>query len=255
MSEREISLKVRVWRQAAAGRPGSFEDHSVSGVSTGLSFLEMMDMLNEQILTSGGEPITFESDCREGICGACGFMINGQAHGPERGTTVCQLHMRHFQDGDLLILEPWRAEAMPVEKDLMVDRSSFDRIQQAGGYTSVNCGNAPEANSMLVGKDDADLSMANAACIGCGACVASCVNASANLFVGAKISQFALLPQGQPERKRRALRMVGKMVAEGFGSCSNTLECEAACPKEISVESIARMNREFVGAALSYEER
>ena len=249
-----LQITLKVWRQDDVGAKGSFETYELSDVSTDSSFLEMLDQLNEQLLHEGKMPVTFEHDCREGICGSCGFMINGQAHGPERGTTVCQLHMRSFKSGETLVLEPWRAKAFPVLRDLLVDRSPFDRIQQAGGYIASNVGNAPEANSIPMGRDDAAEAFAAAACIGCGACVASCKNASASLFTSAKIGHLAHTPQGQPERARRAARMVDAMQDEGFGACSNTYECEAACPKEISVKYIQQMNRDYLLAKLTDEE-
>ena len=215
-----------------------------------MSFLEMLDLLNEQLLKRGEDPIAFDSDCREGICGMCALMINGRAHGPRRSTAVCQLHMREFKDGDKIYLEPWRAKAFPVLKDLIVDRSAFDRIQQAGGYISVNTGSAPDANAIAIGKESADIAMDSASCIGCGACVASCKNASAMLFVSARLGQFAHLPQGQPQRRKRALDMVHAMDKEGFGNCTNQYECEAACPKDISVNFIREMNLEFMKASL-----
>ena len=246
-----LSLTLEIWRQSGPDDAGRFETHQVDGVSTHLSFLEMLDLLNERLIEEGKEPIVFEHDCREGICGSCGIMIDGQAHGPEKGTTVCQLHMRKFRSGQKLVLEPWRAAAFPVLKDLQVDRRAFDRIQAAGGYASVNCGNAPDANAMPVGSDAAEAAMDAAACIGCGACVAACKNASASLFVAAKVSHFSMLPQGQPERLRRTWRMVTAMDAEAFGSCTNTLECEAACPKEISTRWIQLLNRDYIRATLS----
>ena len=249
-----INVTLEVWRQPGAKAQGRFERYEMNGVSTHASFLEMLDGLNEKLINEGKEPIAFEHDCREGICGSCGFVINGQAHGPDRGTTVCQLHMRRFKSGTHLVLEPWRAKAFPVIKDLIVDRGAFDRIQQAGGYNSTNVGNAPDANAVLVGRDAAALAFDAATCIGCGACVAACPNASAMLFTAAKVGQFAVLPQGQPERTRRAVRMVAQMDAEGFGACTNTLECEAACPKEISTAWIQRLNREYLGAAIASEE-
>ena len=249
-----LNLTLKVWRQGDASEKGAFETYQLSDVSPDSSFLEMLDQLNEQLIQEGKMPVTFEHDCREGICGSCGFMINGQAHGPERGTTVCQLHMRSFKSGETLVLEPWRAQAFPVLRDLLVDRSPFDRIQQAGGYCSTNVGNAPEANSNLMGRHDAAQAFHAAACIGCGACVASCKNASASLFTAAKIGHLAHTPQGQPERARRAARMVETMELEGFGACSNTYECEAACPKEISVKFIQQMNREYMRAKLTDEE-
>lgn len=252
--EKIVSINLRVWRQKGPTDAGHFDDFPGVKISTEASFLEMLDLVNEQLIVGGKEPIAFEHDCREGICGTCGFVVNGFAHGPDQGTTVCQLHMRRFKDGDSLTIEPWRARAFPVIRDLMVDRSAFDRIQRAGGYNSVNVGNAPDANSVPIGRDAASAAFDAAACIGCGACVAACPNASAMLFVGAKVSHLSLLPQGEPERERRALRMVEQMDAEGFGACSNTLECEAACPKQISVKWIQRLNREYLRAAFTYED-
>ncbi|MGB0591912.1 MAG: succinate dehydrogenase/fumarate reductase iron-sulfur subunit [Myxococcota bacterium] len=248
-----LDLTLKVWRQTGPQDSGRFETYQVKGVSEHVSFLEMLDQLNGELIADGKEPVAFEHDCREGICGSCGFMIDGQAHGPERGTTVCQLHMRLFKSGQTVTLEPWRAKPFSIMKDLMVDRNAFDRIQMAGGYASTNCGNAPDGNAVPVGRVDASAAFDAAACIGCGACVASCKNASASLFVGAKIGHFAKLPQGQPERARRALRMVAQMDAEGFGSCTNTLECEAACPKEISVFWIQQMNRDYLNASLAHD--
>ncbi len=224
------------------------ERYEAKDVNADMSFLEMLDVVNERLIAAGQEPIAFEHDCREGICGSCGFMINGAAHGPQRGTTVCQLHMRHFKDGDELYLEPWRAKAFPVIKDLVVDRGAFDRIIAAGGYITAHTGSAPDGNAIAVPKENADRAMDAAACIGCGACVAACPNASAALFTGAKISHLGLLPQGQAERSRRALRMVARYNEELFGSCTNIGECEAACPKEIKLENIARMNRDYLKA-------
>ncbi len=246
-----ISLKLKVWRQKNSENKGRFENYEIPDVSPEASFLEMLDQLNETLVSNGEEPIAFDHDCREGICGSCGFAINGQAHGPERGTTVCQLHMRKFKDGQILVLEPWRARSFPVIRDLMVDRAPFDRIQEAGGYCSVNAGNAPDANAMLISKEVAEEAFEAAACIGCGACVASCKNASASLFVSAKMGQYSLLPQGQPEDAKRTVRMYEQMEEEGFGACSNTLECEAACPKEIGVKWIQRMNRSYVKAKVT----
>ena len=240
-----LRLKLLIWRQARPGAPGAMVPYDVENISTDMSFLEMLDVLNEQLTLRGDDPIAFDSDCREGICGMCGLVINGQAHGPNRSTTVCQLHMRFFKDGDTITIEPWRARAFPIIKDLTVDRSAFDRIIAAGGYVSSNVGAAPEANSILVPKVVAEAAMDSATCIGCGACVASCKNASASLFVGAKIAQMAYLPQGEPERARRAVRMVYQMDGEGFGSCSNEGECEAVCPKGINLSNIATMRREF----------
>lgn len=253
-NENKINLKLKVWRQRGPDQPGSFEEHEAKNVSTDESFLEMLDQVNENIVKNGGEPIVFDHDCREGICGSCGFMINGEAHGPQKSTTVCQLHMRQFKDGDQLTLEPWRASAFPVVKDLMVDRSAFDRIITAGGYISANTGNAQDANSILIPKVDADEAFSSATCIACGACVASCKNASAALFTSAKISHMALLPQGQAEAERRALNMVEQMDAEGFGSCTATGACSASCPKDISLVNIARMNREYLKASLNKKE-
>lgn len=249
MSSKTIDIKLKVWRQAGPDKPGAFEVYDAKGISTDASFLEMLDVVNDRLVLDGKEPIAFDHDCREGICGACGAVVNGQAHGPELGTTLCQLHMRKFSTGDTIVLEPWRAVAFPIVKDLVVDRSAFDRIQQAGGYVSVRTGSAQDANALPVNKKSADAAFDAAACIGCGACVAACPNASAMLFTSAKVSQFALLPQGQPEREKRVLGMVRQMDAEGFGNCSNHYECEAACPAEISVKYIAKMNREFARAA------
>ncbi len=251
MSSNTMTLYLKIWRQPDADSEGRLVDYTVSDVSPDMSFLEMLDVLNEELTKKGEEPIEFDSDCREGICGTCGMVIDGVAHGPWRRTTVCQLHMRAFNDGDTITIEPFRAEAFPVVKDLVVDRSAFDRILMAGGYISINTGSAPEANSLPISKAMADEAFDAAACIGCGACVAACPNASASLFVSAKISQFALLPQGQPERKARALSMVAKMDQEGFGNCSNHGECEAVCPKGISIKHIARMRREYFKAVVS----
>lgn len=245
-----IDLTLDIWRQAGPDVKGGFETHEMKGVSTDLSFLEMLDVLNERLLNENKEPVAFEHDCREGICGSCGFMINGMAHGPDRGTTVCQLHMRRFKTGQRLALKPWRAVAFPVVRDLMVNRAALDKIQAAGGHTGVNVGNAPDANAMLIAKDDAGEAFDAAACIGCGACVAACKNASAMLFTSAKVGHFAMLPQGQPERSRRVVRMFSEMEAQGFGACSWTQECEAACPKEISVKWISRANKDFFKARL-----
>ena len=245
-----MRVNLEVWRQSGPGKEGIFEKYEVTDVSEDTSFLEMLDILNDSLEAAGRAPIAFDSDCREGICGTCGMVINGRAHGPGQGTTTCQLYMRQFADGETLVLEPFRAAAFPVTKDLVVDRSAFDTIMQAGGYVSVNTGGAPDGNAIPVPKDKADLAMDAAQCIGCGACVASCKNASAMLFVVAKVSQFALLPQGDPERARRAARMVETMDALGFGNCSNEFECEAHCPKSISVANIARLNRELIRAKL-----
>ena len=249
-TELKINLKLKVWRQANSNVKGSFKNYELSGVSTHMSFLEMMDTLNQKLIHAGEDPVAFDHDCREGICGSCNMQINGNPHGPEKGTATCQLHMRKFKDGETVVVEPWRAKGFPVQKDLVVDRSAFDRIISAGGYVSVSTGSAQDANCLPVSKELADYAFNSAACIGCGACVAACKNASASLFVAAKISQFAVLPQGQPERQKRALAMVAQMDAEGFGACSNTGSCSAACPKEISLEVIARMNREFLTASI-----
>jgi succinate dehydrogenase / fumarate reductase iron-sulfur subunit len=241
-----MRINLRVWRQTGPAAPGRLVDYVAEGVLPDMSFLEMLDVVNEGLIAKGDDPIAFDSDCREGICGTCGFLINGLPHGPMRATTVCQLHMRSFRDGDTLLLEPWRAAAFPIIKDLVVDRSAFDRIIQSGGYTSVNVGGAQDANAILVAKMTSDNAMDAAQCIGCGACVAACKNASAALFTSAKISHLALLPQGQVERHSRVLKMVDRHDAEGFGSCSNEGECEAVCPKEISITNIARMNRDYL---------
>jgi succinate dehydrogenase / fumarate reductase, iron-sulfur subunit len=249
MEHNNINLNLKIWRQKNAAAKGHFENYPVSNISTEMSFLEMIDVLNEKLVSEKKEPIAFDHDCREGICGMCSMHINGRAHGPWKGTTTCQLHMRAFKDGETITVEPFRAGAFPVIKDLVVDRSAFDRIQQAGGFVSVNTGNAQDANCLPINKDDADTSFAAAACIGCGACVAACKNASAMLFVSAKVSQYSLLPQGQPERTTRVLNMVAQMDKEGFGSCTNTGACEAECPKEISLTNIARLNREYISAS------
>jgi len=241
-----MHLTLHVWRQKSAGQPGRMVQYEAKDVNPAMSFLEMLDVVNESLTLNSEDPIAFDSDCREGICGMCGFMINGVAHGPRRGTTVCQLHMRKFRDGDVLYLEPWRARAFPVIKDLVVERSAFDRIMAAGGFVSVSAGSAPDGNTILVPKPDAEIAMDAAACIGCGACVAACPNASASLFTGAKITHLGVLPQGQPERFERARGMVAQAAAEGFGSCTNIGECEAVCPKEIKLGVIARMNRDFI---------
>jgi succinate dehydrogenase / fumarate reductase iron-sulfur subunit len=247
---KHINLKLKVWRQKTQDSKGRLESFKAENISKDMSFLEMLDVVNEKIILSGKDPIAFDHDCREGICGACGAMINGRAHGPEKGTTLCQLHMRHFSNGDTVVIEPWRSRAFKVVKDLVVDRSAFDKIIQAGGYISVNTGGAPDGNAIPVPQEVADKAMDAAECIGCGACAAACPNASAMLFTGAKISQFALLPQGHPEAKKRALSMVGEMDKLGFGNCTNEKECEAECPKEISTINIARMNREFLKSGL-----
>jgi succinate dehydrogenase / fumarate reductase iron-sulfur subunit len=245
-----MNLTLKIWRQPSAAAKGEIKTYRISGINDHMSFLEMLDVLNEDLQKKGEDPIVFDHDCREGICGACSLVINGRPHGPQQ-TTTCQLHMRSFKDGDTIFIEPWRAGAFPVVKDLMVDRSAFDRIQHAGGYVSVNTGSAQDANAIPIGKEIADEAFNSATCIGCGACVAACKNASAMLFVSAKISQLAMLPQGNAERKRRAEGMVAQMDKEGFGACTNTGACEAECPKEISISNIARMNREYFGAKLS----
>jgi succinate dehydrogenase / fumarate reductase iron-sulfur subunit len=245
-----MSLTLKIWRQVGPHAKGHLETYPITDVSVDMSFLEMLDVLNENLIHQKIEPIAFEHDCREGICGACSLVINGVPHGPDEATTTCQLHMRRFREGDTIVIEPFRANAFPVVRDLVVDRSSFDRVIAAGGFVSVRTGGAPDANSISIPTDIAELAMDNAACIGCGACVAACKNASAMLFVSAKVSQLALLPQGQPEREKRALSMVSQMDEEGFGNCTNTEVCEAACPKEISVEGIARLNREYLCASL-----
>ena len=243
-----MKIILHVWRQKNAGDQGRMARYEAPNVSEHMSFLEMLDVLNEDLLAKGEEPVAFDHDCREGICGMCGCMVNGVAHGPERETTLCQLHMRHFKDGDELYLEPWRAKAFPVIKDLVVDRSAFDRIIAAGGYISVATGSAPDGNAVLVPRDNAERAMDAAACIGCGACVAMCPNASASLFMAAKIAHLGLLPQGQPEREQRVTAMVAQANQEVFGSCTNMGECEAVCPKGIKLEVIARMNRDFLSA-------
>ena len=244
----KLNLTLKVWRQRSAQSQGQFQTYKLRDVSTDSSFLEMLDQLNEQLIQLGEEPVAFDHDCREGICGSCGMMINGQAHGPERKTTTCLLHMRQFRNNDTIVIEPWRANAFPVVKDLVVDRSAFDRVISAGGYVSVNVGSAPDGNAVPIPKVDADTAFDSATCIGCGACVAACKNASAMLFTSAKVTQLSLLPQGQPERERRVLAMVARMDEEGFGGCTNTNECEAACPVGISVENIGRLNHEFIRA-------
>ena len=249
-----MKLKLRIWRQKSAASPGGLVDYLLDDVSPDSSFLEMLDLLNEQLLARGEEPVAFDHDCREGICGMCSLVIDGVAHGPQRATTTCQLHMRHYRDGDTITVEPFRARAFPLVKDLVVDRSAFDRIMSAGGFVSVNTGGAQDANAILVGKTEADLAMDAAACIGCGACVAACPNAAAMLFVSAKVGQFAHLPQGQPERERRVLGMTRQMDREGFGNCRNYYECEAVCPKQIPVRFIAEMNRDWRKAAACHHE-
>jgi succinate dehydrogenase / fumarate reductase iron-sulfur subunit len=246
-----MNLKLKIWRQKGVDDKGKMVDYQVANISEHMSFLEMMDVLNEQLVNSGDDPVSFDHDCREGICGSCSMFINGEAHGPVKGTTTCQLHMRSFKDGDTIFIEPFRAKAFPVIKDLVVDRSAFDRIQQSGGYISVNTsGNTQDANATPIPKHDADLAMDAAACIGCGACVATCKNSSAMLFTGAKISQYALLPQGRVEARDRAQNMVAQMDAEGFGNCTNTGACEVECPKGIDLSNIARMNRELLSGSL-----
>ncbi len=250
MSAGNMKLTLKVWRQKNANDKGRLETYQVKDISPDMSFLEMIDVLNEQLIIESKEPIAFDHDCREGICGMCSMFINGRAHGPKEGITTCQLHMRSFKDGDTIVIEPWRAAAFPVIKDLTVNRSAFDRVIAAGGFISVNTGNARDANSLPIPKDDADASFMAAACIGCGACVATCKNSSAMLFVSAKVSQLALLPQGKVEASTRALNMVKAMDEEGFGSCTNTGACEVECPKGISLENIARLNREFLVGAV-----
>lgn len=247
----KIDLDLQIWRQKNSGTAGEFETYALDNISTDMSFLEMLDVLNEQLTKEGRDPVAFDHDCREGICGMCGSVINGVAHGPEKEITLCQLHMRNFKSGDTLVIEPFRSRAFPVKKDLLVDRSALDRIIQAGGYVSVNTGGTPDGNALPVSAQTAELAMDAAACIGCGACVASCPNGAAMLFTGAKVSQLCLLPQGQPERRQRALAMVETMDTEGFGNCSNEKECEAVCPKGISIRNIARLNREYLNAVLS----
>lgn len=246
-----MNLTLKVWRQKNSKDAGKFVPYNVKNISPDMSFLEMFDVLNEELITKGDEPIAFDHDCREGICGMCSMYINGRPHGPLRGVTTCQLHMRSFKDGDTVTVEPWRAGSFPVIKDLAVDRSAFDRIIASGGYISVNTGNAQDANNIPIPKEDADDAFSAAACIGCGACVAACKNASAMLFVSAKVSQLALLPQGKVEKQTRVEKMIAQMDAEGFGSCTNTGACEAECPKEISLTNIARMNREYFNAKLT----
>lgn len=245
-----MNLTLKIWRQKNAKEAGNFVTYQVADISKEMSFLEMFDVLNEQLINKGEDPVAFDHDCREGICGMCSMYINGRAHGPAQGTTTCQLHMRKFNDGETITVEPWRASSFPVIKDLVVDRTAFDNIIASGGFISVNTGNAKDANNIPIPKDDADNAFAAAACIGCGACVAACKNSSAMLFVSAKVSQLALLPQGQIERETRVLNMVKTMDDEGFGSCTNTGACEAECPKEISVENIAHLNREYLMANL-----
>lgn len=246
-----INLTLKIWRQANSDALGAFETYPLDGIHTDMSFLEMLDVLNEKLTKEGKDPVAFDHDCREGICGMCGAVVNGVAHGPEKEVTLCQLHMRHFKSGDTLVIEPFRSRAYPVKRDLLIDRSALDRIIQAGGYVSVNTGGTPDGNSIPIPSQQAELAMDAAACIGCGACVASCPNGAAMLFTSAKISQLALLPQGQVERKKRALTMIAQMDKEGFGNCTNARECEAVCPKGISIRNIARMNKEFFKAVLT----
>jgi succinate dehydrogenase / fumarate reductase iron-sulfur subunit len=241
-----VKINLKVWRQSNSSVPGSFQSYEVDNVMPDMSFFEMLDMLNNSLIQKNEQPIAFDHDCREGICGTCGVVINGRAHGPLKGVTSCQLHMRSFKDGDILTIEPWRAKSFPVVKDLVVDRKSFDRIMESGGYVSVRTGGAPDANSIPIFKENADEAFDSATCIGCGACVAACKNSSAMLFVGAKINQYALLPQGQVEHSKRVKNMVTQMDAEGFGSCTNTGACEADCPKEISIDNIVKLNKEYI---------
>ncbi|MFV0437320.1 MAG: succinate dehydrogenase/fumarate reductase iron-sulfur subunit [Desulfopila sp.] len=244
-----INLTLQVWRQKNSDSPGQFQTYTLNDIDTDMSFLEMLDVLNEQLTKQGEEPVAFDHDCREGICGQCGSVVNGVAHGPEKEVTLCQLHMRHFQTGDKLVIEPFRSRAFPIKRDLLVDRSAFDRIIQSGGYVSVNTGGVPDGNTIPIAEQVAELAMDAAACIGCGACVASCPNGAAMLFTSAKVSQLALLPQGHAERKKRAQAMVAAMDTEGFGNCTNHKVCEAVCPKAISIRNIARLNREYAKAA------
>ncbi len=253
MDGKTISLTIKVWRQKNPDTPGAFQVIEARDISTDISFLEMLDVVNEGLEREGGDPVAFDHDCREGVCGSCGAVVNGKAHGPQAATTLCQLHMRKFNDGDTIVVEPFRARAFPLVKDLVVDRGAFDRIIQSGGYISARTGAAPDAHAVPVKKADADRAMDAAACIGCGACVAACPNASASLFTAAKITQLCKLPQGHPERNRRVVAMVRQMDAEGFGSCSKHYECEAACPKEIKVENITLMNREYLRALAGIE--
>ncbi len=249
-----ITLNLKVWRQKSPTAKGAFETHVIDNVSEHMSFLEMLDVLNEQLIGKRQQPVAFEHDCREGICGTCSLVINGRPHGPQQGTTTCQLHMRHFKDGETVYIEPWRSTAFPVIRDLVVDRNAFDRIIQAGGYISVNTGSAPDANDIAVQKHNATAAFDAASCIACGACVAACPNGSAMLFVGAKVSHLALLPQGEIESQRRAQAMVAQMDSEGFGRCSNITACQAECPKNISVDNIARLNRQYIGSVFGAQE-
>ncbi len=249
-----MDLTLKIWRQNSSREKGRLESYKIKDIEGDSSFLEMLDKLNDELEVSGVEAVTFDHDCREGICGSCSLVINGVPHGPERGTTTCQLHMRHFKDGDTIVIEPWRAKAFPVIKDLMVNRSAFDRVIQAGGYVSINTGGTPDANSIRIPKSAADAAMDAAECIGCGACVAACKNASAMLFVGAKATHLGTLPQGEPETAERAISMVRAMDREGFGNCTNQYECEAACPKEISIRSITKLNKDFIRSSLLKKE-
>jgi succinate dehydrogenase / fumarate reductase, iron-sulfur subunit len=255
MEHYSMNLTLKVWRQKNSSDKGRFETYKVENISSEMSFLEMFDVLNERLIHEGKDPVAFDHDCREGICGSCSMYINGRPHGPWKANTVCQLHMRAYKDGDTIVVEPWRANAFPVIKDLVVDRSAFDRIIQAGGFISVNTGNAVDANAIPINKDKADTAFAAAACIGCGACVAACKNSSASLFLSAKVSHLALLPQGDPERKTRVLNMVAQMDKENFGSCTFTEACEAVCPKEISVTNISRLNKEYMVAGLTGDKK
>ncbi len=248
---RKIDLTLQIWRQRNTDSLGNFETYTLNGIDTDMSFLEMLDVLNEQLTKDGIDPVAFDSDCREGICGQCGCVVDGVAHGPEKEVTLCQLHMRHFNSGDKIVIEPWRSKAFPIRRDLLVDRSAFDKIMQAGGYVSVNTGGVIDGNAIPISSEVAELAMDAAACIGCGACVASCPNGAAMLFTSAKVSQLALLPQGNAERKERALKMVEAMDGAGFGNCTNYKECEAVCPKSISISNIARLNREYWKAVLT----
>ena len=253
MEHYTMNLTLRVWRQAEKDSEGRFETYEVKDISSEMSFLEMFDVLNERLIAEGKDPIAFDHDCREGICGACSMHINGRPHGPWHATTTCQLHMREYKNGDTIVVEPWRSKGFPVIKDLVVDRTSFDRIIEAGGYISINTGNAVDGNAIPIEKDKADLSFAAASCIGCGACVAACKNSSAMLFVSAKVAHLGLLPQGNPEKKKRVLNMVAQMDKEGFGACTFTGACEAVCPKEISITNISRLNGDYIKAGLTVE--
>lgn len=252
---KKLNLHLKIWRQKNEQDAGRFSDYNLKDISTDMSFLEMLDVLNEQLIKKGEDPVAFDHDCREGICGSCGLYINGRAHGPQRGVATCQLHIRSFNDGDSITVEPWRAKAFPVIKDLVVNRSAFDRIIAAGGFISVNTGGTPDGNAIPVPKDEAEAAFEAAQCIGCGACVAACKNSSAMLFVGAKVSHLARLPQGKPEREKRALAMIAQMEKEGFGACTNTEACSAECPKEISMDVIAQLRREYFRAFVKGEEK